>query len=223
MISGPSGTGKGAICAGLIAGTKMMLSVSMTTRPPREHEEEGKSYYFTDKACFREAVAEGGFFEYAEVYGEYYGTPKAPVLAQLEKGNDVILEIEMQGAAQVKQSMPDAVLVFILPPSQEELRKRIEGRGADTPERIALRLGQAEGEIEQLERYDYSVVNDDLGGAIRDVHAIIRAERLMGAGRGAKFMSPEDMAAIRRAGRLRVGQGARKIIESYQAGNIKKQ
>ena len=178
VVSGPSGTGKGAICAGLAAETNAMLSVSMTTRAPRRHEVEGRSYYFVDKERFRKTLAEGGLFEYAEVFGEYYGTPKAPVLACIQEGRDVILEIEIDGAMQVKNSMPDTILVFILPPSHAELRRRIEKRGTETPEHIDRRLERAEKEIAQIGRYDYLVINDDLAGAIQDMHAIMRAARL---------------------------------------------
>ena len=217
MISGPSGSGKGTICAGLTAKTKAMLSVSMTTRAPREHEEEGKSYFFVDKERFREAIAEGGFFEYANVYGEYYGTPKAPVMAELEKGRDVILEIEVDGAMQVRDSMPDAVLIFVLPPSLAELRRRMENRGTETPERITRRLERVEKEIGQIGDYDYLVVNDDINSAIDDMLAIMRTERLYGTNRATQFMMAEDKATMRRAGRLRVGADAEKIIERYRS------
>ena len=178
VVSGPSGAGKGAICAGLPAATNAMLSVSMTTRAPRGNEEEGKSYFFVDKDRFREVIAEDGFFENVEVYGEYYGTPKAPVLACLDEGRDVILEIEVEGAAQTKLSMPDAILVFVLPPSLGELRKRIESRGTETDESIARRLERVAMEIGQIGNYDYFIVNDDLEEAIKDMIAIMRAERV---------------------------------------------
>ena len=183
MISGPSGTGKGAICAGLEVKANVMLSVSMTTRAPREHEVEGESYYFIDKDRFRAVIAEGGFFEYAEIYGEYYGTPKAPVLAGLSEGRDIILEIEVNGAKQAKDSVPDAILVFVLPPSLEELKRRIESRGTETPERIARRLERVKMEIGRISEYDYLIINDELPDAIDDMLAIMRAEKLrVGAG-----------------------------------------
>jgi len=178
VISGPSGTGKGTICAGLTVEADAQLSVSMTTRSPREREVEGKSYYFVDKEYFKAEIAREGLFEYAEVFGEYYGTPKAPVLACLEEGRDVILEIEVKGAMQIKSSKPDAILVFILPPSQAELRRRIEGRGTETPETLEKRLRRVDMEITYIDRYDYLVINDDLPGAIDDILAIMRAERL---------------------------------------------
>ena len=178
VVSGPSGTGKGAICAGLVAETNAVISVSMTTRMPRAHEVEGRSYYFADKEHFKAVLEEGGLFEYAEVYGEYYGTPKAPVLASLKEGKDVILEIEVKGAMQIKNSMPEAILVFILPPSLTELRNRIEKRGTETSDRIEQRLERVSMEVAQISKYDYLVINDDLSKAIGDMLSIMQAERL---------------------------------------------
>ena len=178
VVSGPSGTGKSAICAGLTASAEAMLSVSMTTRAPREREAEGKDYFFVEKERFEEVIAERGFLEYAEVFGEYYGTPRAPVEKELDMGNDVILEIDVDGAMQIKAIMPDAVLVFIMPPSAKELRKRIEGRGTETAGSIALRLDRADAEIAKVGEYDYCVVNDDIEKAVGEVAAIIRAEKL---------------------------------------------
>jgi len=191
VISGPSGTGKGAICAGLVANQKVAVSVSMTTRQPRGHEVEGKSYYFVNKERFLEIQNEDGFIEHAEIYGEYYGTPKGPVEEQLDKGVDVILEIDVNGAMQVKETMPNAVFIFIMPPSPEELRRRIEKRGTETAERIACRLARSDSEIARLGEYDYCVINDKLDEAISDTEAIIKAER------------------------LKVGSGWEKIIERY--------
>ena len=178
MLSGPSGTGKGAICAGLTAETNAVLSISMTTRMPREHEVEGQSYYFVDKERFMKVLEEDGLFEHAEVYGEYYGTPKAPVIASLKEGRDVILEIEVNGATQIKNCMPDAILVFVLPPSYNELKRRIEKRGTESPEHIERRLERVSMEIAQIGKYDYLVINDDLANAIGDMLAIMQAERL---------------------------------------------
>jgi len=178
VISGPSGTGKGTICAGLTVGTDVALSVSMTTRAPREREVEGKSYFFVDKDRFKADIAADGLFEYAEVFGEFYGTPKAPVISCLDEGRDVILEIEVMGAMQIKSSKPDAILIFVLPPSQTELKRRIEGRGTETPELLAKRLERVEMEISYIDKYDYLVINDDITGAINDILAIMRAERL---------------------------------------------
>lgn len=222
VVSGPSGTGKGAICGGVVKITKTALSVSMTTRAPRPREQDGKSYHFVTKERFCEVVSENGFFEYVEVYGEYYGTPKAPVLENLEKGKDVILEIEVDGAKQVHDCVPEAILIFILPPSYDELKKRIEKRGTETSECIDDRLARAESEIGRIgDYYDYIVVNDDLTRAIADVISIIRVEELMAQMPSSQFHSQADIAVLRRAEQLRVAPNAEKIIERYKTGKMK--
>ena len=217
VISGPSGTGKGAICAGLLEREIAVLSISMTTRLPREHEVDGKSYYFVKKAEFEEAIAKDELFEYAEIYGEYYGTPKAPVMKHLEAGTDVILEIDVNGARQVKERKPDAVLIFIIPPSPEELKRRIENRGTETPERIAKRLERSESEISHIMEYDYCVVNDKLPKAIDDVFAIMRTEKLLRE-RNLNFLGLWDKVRIRRALKMSVLECAERIINGYKAG-----
>ncbi|MDR3305927.1 MAG: guanylate kinase [Clostridiales Family XIII bacterium] len=178
VISGPSGTGKGTICRSLLKTVDAALSVSMTTREPRLLEKDGESYFFVTKKRFDEVVSEGGFYEYAEVYGEFYGTPKAPVEKRLSDGGDVILEIDTQGAMQVKEACPDGIFVFILPPSMAVLRSRIVGRGSEPLDKINIRMGKAENEIGFLVRYDYCVVNENLSEAVSDVAAIMRAEHL---------------------------------------------
>ncbi|MGN1414664.1 MAG: guanylate kinase [Anaerovoracaceae bacterium] len=177
ILSGPSGAGKGTICKALLAETNdLELSVSMTTRNPRTGETDGVSYYFVSKEEFLRKIEASGFLEYAEVYGNYYGTPKQPVIDKLSAGTDVILEINMQGALKVKENYPDGVFIFILPPSMSELRKRLTGRGTETAEAIEMRLGETLKELSYIDKYDYCVVNGQLEEAVARVKAIVTAE-----------------------------------------------
>ncbi|MBR7149145.1 MAG: guanylate kinase [Firmicutes bacterium] len=176
VISGPSGAGKGTICKRVLDELDIDLSISMTTRKPREGEVHGVNYYFVTREEFQERIAEDGFFEYAQVYENYYGTPKQMVMEQLAKGRDVLLEIDTQGALNVKKAYPEGVAIFLLPPSLEELRKRLTGRGTETPEAIELRLSKTLNEISCMTEYDYCVVNDDLEVAVDRVVSIMKAE-----------------------------------------------
>jgi len=177
VISGPSGAGKGSISKRILAEVPdLVYSVSMTTRPPRPDEVNGKNYYFVTRDEFEKTLAEDGLLEYAQVYGEYYGTPRAMVMESLSKGMDVVLEIDIQGAMNIRRTYPKGVLIFILPPSMGELRKRITGRGSESEGNIELRLGEALKEIAYIDKYDYCVVNGDLDEAVERVKAIITAE-----------------------------------------------
>lgn len=176
VISGPSGAGKGSICKELVKDRGTDVSISMTTRDPRPGEENGKHYFFVSKEEFLENVEKGNLLEYATVYDNMYGTPKDAVIKKLEKGIDVILEIDIQGGLQVKKAMPETVLVFILPPSLKILRERLEGRQTDSQEVIEKRLAKTLNEIKLIGEYDYYVVNDELDDAIRDVREIMNAE-----------------------------------------------
>ncbi len=178
VISGPSGAGKGTICKEVLDGERnIKMSVSMTTRSPREGEIDKVHYHFVDRESFQALIEEDGFLEFANVYGNFYGTPKKNVLDWLEQGIDVILEIDVQGALQVKKSYPEGVFIFILPPSIEELKKRIQGRGSETEETMARRLGAALDEISCIDQYDYRVINGELHTAISCVRSIIAAEQ----------------------------------------------
>lgn len=159
----------------------MWLSVSATTRPPRPGEIEGTHYYFIDAERFEELKRTGGLIEWAEVHGNCYGTPRGPVEAQLEHGVDVVLEIDPQGAAQVKRAMPDSVLVFVTAPSMEELRRRLEGRGSETKEQVERRLRTAEAELLVAGTYDFVIQNDDMRRATDELVHIIESDAARGA------------------------------------------
>lgn len=177
VVSGPSGAGKGTICKRLESRVDIELSVSMTTREPRPGEVEGLSYYFVTKEEFFKVKGRSGFLEDACVYDNYYGTPRELVLQKLKEGENVVLEIDIQGALQIRNSYPNGIFIFILPPSMAELRKRITNRGAETEEAINKRLGSALKEVSYIDKYDYCVVNGDLKEAVDRVVAIITAEQ----------------------------------------------
>ena len=178
VVSGPSGAGKGTICKALLEkNNEIKLSVSATTRKPRTGEVHGVNYFFIEKEEFTTMIENGEFLEYAKIYDNFYGTPKASVIECLEKGQDVILEIEMQGAKQIKEVYPEGVFIFVLPPSLEELKSRIVGRGTETQEEIEKRFSCAFEEINQIENYDYFIVNEDVDKSVNDVEAIICSEK----------------------------------------------
>ena len=174
VISGPSGTGKGSIVRGLMEKRDdLELSVSMTTRPKREGEEDGVHYYFVDKDDFEKAIAQDGLLEWANVYGNYYGTPRQAVEDRLAKGKNVILEIDTQGGRNIKSKEEEALMVFILPPSLAELERRIRGRATDSEEVIKARLAKAKEEIREAVHYEHVVVNDILEEAVELVSDIL--------------------------------------------------
>lgn len=178
VVTGPSGAGKGTVLSRALPSLKQIhLSVSATTRAPRNGEEDGKNYYFLTREAFEQMIAEDRLLEYASYVGNYYGTPSEPVDRALREGYDVILEIEVQGALQIKAKRPDAVLIFIIPPRFELLRERLYGRGSESEEVIEKRVSMARAEYESAEKYDYIVVNDQLETACDELHSIITALR----------------------------------------------
>ena len=179
VISGASGTGKGTVCKELLARARgVAFSVSATSRAPREGEQDGREYYFRTRAEFEAMIAEGAFLEYADVYGNYYGTPLAPIEKRRAAGEDILLEIDTQGALDVMEQCPDGTFIFLLPPSLEELRRRITGRGTESEESLARRLAAARDEIRLGRRYRYAVLNDTVEDATARIQTILAAERL---------------------------------------------
>ena len=180
VVSAASGTGKTALVKALLDRvTNLHVSVSHTTRGQRPGELDGVHYHFTEKDSFLALVEQGGFIEYAEVFGNYYGTAQATVKEQLAKGHDVLLEIDWQGAQQVRKLFPDSKQIFILPPSQFDLRQRLSNRGTDSVEVIERRLGCAVEDMQQYVNFDYVIINDDFNKALHDLESVIIANRLV--------------------------------------------
>ena len=179
VISGPSGAGKGTVVKKLLEkNKKMALSISMTTREPRNGEINGKDYFYVTKSEFLKQIDKGNFLEYANVYGtDYYGTPRDKVMEYINKGIDVILEIDINGALQVKEKNPETIFIFIMPPSMKELKKRLITRDTETPEKILNRFKTAYKEINEAKKYNYVVINDNVNKAVKRIEAILLAEK----------------------------------------------
>ncbi len=174
VLTGPSGVGKGTLMQKLLQRhAELYYSVSVTTRSPRTGEVNGKNYYFISRSKFEQLVAQGEFLEWAEFAGNYYGTPRAVVLDHIQSGKLVVLEIELEGARQIRASFPSALSIFILPPSCSELEKRIRGRGQDSDEAIACRLHRAQEEIQAADEFDIQIVNDDFDAALNEIETVL--------------------------------------------------
>ena len=179
IVAAPSGAGKTTLVRLLLENDpQIKVSISHTTRPPRQGEEDGREYHFTDVPGFLERVNQGEFLEWAEVHGNYYGTSKRWIEAEMSSGRDVLLEIDWQGAQQVRRVFAQAIGVFVLPPSMEALKVRLSGRGTDSADVIARRIAAARDEMRHVDEFDYVIINDDLQQASRDLQSIVSASRL---------------------------------------------
>ena len=187
VVSGPSGAGKGTICQALLEKTPLAYSVSATTRKPRAGEVDGESYYFLSVEAFEKMIEKDELLEWAKVYDNYYGTPLKKVEEKLAAGEDILLEIDTQGAMKVREKFPEGVYIFILPPSLTELERRIRGRDTETEDVLQKRLAAAIDEIEAGKCYKYVVTNDEVDGAVDSVCAILAAERRLVARNGELF------------------------------------
>lgn len=188
VVTAPSGAGKTTLVAALLAADQQIkLSVSYTTRAPREGEVDGKNYHFVSREAFIAMLQRSEFLESAEVYGNFYGTSQLWIQQQLDAGNDILLEIDWQGAQQVRKLFPQAIGVFILPPSLQVLEQRLRGRGTDSEESIAKRMASAREEITHVDEFDFVIVNEVMDEAIKDLISVVRAPRLGIARQSAKY------------------------------------
>lgn len=190
IVSAPSGAGKSSMINALLSRNrdfKIQVSVSHTTRAPRPGEQDGVHYHFVSKDAFEALIEQQAFFEYAEVFGNYYGTSRLTIEEALAQGIDIFLDIDWQGARQVKQQIGDAISVFIVPPSRQELEKRLRMRGQDSDDVIAKRMSEACSEMSHFKEYDYVIVNEDFDDAVNELHAIILAQRLRQSAQAVKY------------------------------------
>jgi guanylate kinase len=179
VVAAPSGAGKSSLVNALLQmDSHLVVSISHTTRKPRGQEQDGREYFFIEEPEFRQKIADGAFFEWAEVHGNLYGTSRAAVEALITGGQDVVLEIDWQGALQIKELFPNAILIFILPPSWDELAQRLNRRGEDHPEVIAQRLANARIEVAQAQHFDFVIINALFETALFDLKAIVHSQRL---------------------------------------------
>ncbi len=179
VVAAPSGAGKSSLVKALLElDSHLVVSISHTTRPPRGQEQDGREYRFIDEAAFQAMVGRGEFFEWAQVHGNLYGTSRTAIVDHLARGLDVVLEIDWQGALQIKRLFPHAVLIFILPPSWDELRQRLQRRGEDPPEVIATRMVNARQEVAQARHFDFVIINSLFETALFDLKTVVHSQRL---------------------------------------------
>lgn len=191
IIAAPSGTGKSTLLSRLLSDIENLeFSISHTTRPPRQGEQHGREYFFVDNPTFEELIEKNAFLEWARVHDNYYGTSKAHIEEKLRTGVDIILDIDVQGAAMVKQALPSAVSIFIFPPSMKALENRLRGRGKDNEDVIRKRLDNAWGEIQRAENFDYFLINDDLDNCYQNLRTVVLSNRFRG------FRRRKEMAEI---------------------------
>jgi guanylate kinase len=225
IISAPSGSGKSTLVAAIKRLVdKLDFSVSYTTRPPRGSEEAGRDYYYTSRKVFERMIERGEFLEYADVFGNYYGTARKFLEDARVRGHDLLLDIDVQGASQLQKSIPDAISIFILPPTKQELEKRLRRRSSAervTDEAIIQRrLATASREIEKYEKYDYILINDQLDDSIDALRAIILTERLRAAGRKPERADEKQLLELAQSRRLeRVRPCLGPILESFRKAN----
>jgi guanylate kinase len=217
IISAPSGSGKSTLVNELLKKvSNLEFSVSYTTRAPRGSEMDGRQYYFVSRPEFEKMIEEDEFLEYAEVFGNYYGTARRFLRAAEKNGRDLLLDIDVQGARQIQDKVPDATSIFILPPDRKTLEERLRKRSEDSDEVIQRRLGTATREIENYQRYNYILINDQLEDSIKALRAIVRGERLV---RARRALSPDEAETVARAGRCRlanVQDRLKAILDSFK-------
>jgi len=217
IISAPSGSGKSTLVNELLKSVRDLdFSISYTTRLPRGSEENGKQYYFVSRSEFEKMIRDGEFLEHAEVFGNYYGTARRFLREAEQNGHDLLLDIDVQGAAQIQQKLPDAVSIFILPPNRKTLEERLRKRGEDREEVIQVRLIMAAGEIQNYHRYDYILINDLLEESSRNLKAIVRSERLRRSGKTLSDSEAETVGLADRCRLSNVRERVKRILDSFK-------
>jgi guanylate kinase len=219
IISAPSGSGKSTLVAKLLKFvSNLEFSISYTTRSPRGSEENGKEYFFVSREEFQHMIEANEFLEYAKLYGiDYYGTARTVLREAERKGKDVLLDIDVQGAKQIKQKLPEAISIFILPPNRKTLEQRLRARGEDKDEVIERRLETAKQEIENYDKYNYILINDDLQESVDNLEAVVRGERLSRSGRPLTYEEKRTVALADRSRLANIRDRVRRILDSFSS------